>query len=238
MNKIKEYFKDPMIVILCGLLVFITLGMGISGCVSGTGNKTVICIDAAYGETNKGYEGIVSETEVSGKVADELSKLLESNRKFQVVRTDRRQSVKERCAAINESYVDFVISIHGAVDLDGSVQGMKNIASVPANVNSAASLKMAESVSNAFKNDMNAIFTGYMYYKPDGDMFIKEYIDETDTSTYPYDTYDLLQDCNKPVVISEYCHVTSQKDTDTWCNEKGYEKAAQLYYQAILKYYE
>lgn len=238
MNRIKEYFHDPMIVILAGLLVFLTLGTGISGCVNNSGSKTVICIDAAYGEKNKGYEGIVDEAEVSGKVADELESLLKSNRKFKVVRTDRSQSAKERSAFINESSADAVISIHCAQNADSSVTGMKNIAQIPSVTSTQSSLKLAQCISDAFKDDTDSVFTGYMYYRSEDDMIFKEYIDASDTTTYPYDTYDILQNCKKTAVVTELCHNTSQSDVDNWCNEKGYKKAAELYYQAILKYYE
>ena len=238
MNRIKEYFHDPMIVILAGLLVFLTLGTGISGCVNNSGNKTVICIDAAYGNSNKGYEGIVDEAEVTGKVADELESLLKSNRKFKVIRTDRSQSAKERSTFINESSIDAVISIHCAADADSSVTGMKNIAQVPATANAESSLKLAQYVSDAFKDEADSVFTGYMYYRSEDDMTFKEYVDASDTTTYPYDTYDILQNCTKTAIVTEFCHITSQNDVDNWCNEKGYKKAAELYYQAILKYYE
>ena len=238
MNRIKEYFHDPMIVILAVLLVFLTLGTGISGCVNNSGNKTVICIDAAYGDSNKGYEGIVDEAEVTGKVADELESLLKSNRKFKVIRTDRSQSVKQRSTFINESAADAVISIHCAQDADSSVTGMKNIAQVPSVTGANSSLKLAQCISDAFKNDADSVFTGYMYYRSEDDTVLKEYVDASDTTTYPYDTYDLLQNCTKTPVVTELCHNTSQSDVDNWCNEKGYKKAAQLYYQAILKYYE
>lgn len=238
MKRIKDYFHDPMVVILAGLLVFLSLGTGISGCVNSSDNKTVICIDAAYGDSNKGYEGIVDEAEVTGKVGDELESLLKSNRKFKVIRTDRSQSVKERSTFINESSADAVISIHCAEDADSSVTGMKNIAQVPSVNSSESSLKLAKCVSDAFKDDEDSVFTGYLYYRPEDDMVFKEYVDALDTTTYPYDTYDLLKDCTKTAIITEYCHITSQSDVDAWCNEKGYKKAAELYYQAILKYYE
>lgn len=238
MNRIKDYFHDPMIVILAVLLVFLTFGTGISGCVNNSGNKTVICIDAAYGDDNKGYEGIVDEAEVTGKVADELESLLKSNRKFKVIRIDRSQSAKERSTFVNESSADMVISIHCAEDTDSSVSGMKNVAEIPSSSLNASSLKLAQYISDAFKADSDSVFTGYMYYRTEDDMTFKEYVDSNDTTTYPYDTYDLLQNCTKIAVVSEFCHITSQNDVDNWCNEKGYKKAANLYYQAILKYYE
>ena len=45
-NQLIENLKDPMIIILAALLIFLTCGTAISGC---RGRNTVIALDAAFG---------------------------------------------------------------------------------------------------------------------------------------------------------------------------------------------
>ena len=85
MKKLSEFLKkvewrDPMILILCGLLLFLVVGNGIHGIAEMSEKETVICIDAAFGGSLSGYEGKIDEAEVTGKVADELASLLDQNR--------------------------------------------------------------------------------------------------------------------------------------------------------------
>lgn len=94
LEKIRSFeWKDPMVIILVCLLVFLVTGTSIKGCLQMTAERKTVCIDGAFGGSFKGYEGIVNEAEVTGKVVDELAALLEKDRDFKVIRTDRSKTV-------------------------------------------------------------------------------------------------------------------------------------------------
>lgn len=242
MKKLSEFLKkvewrDPMILILCGLLLFLVVGSGIHGIAEMSEKETVICIDAAFGGSLSGYEGKIDEAEVTGKVADELASLLDQNRNFRIIRTDRSDSVKQRTEQINREKPDFVLSIHAGGSMNPDDNGMHNICALPNAENADASMKMAECISDSFADNMDHVFTGYMYYCKSGDAYEMKYVDQKKTEKSSSETYQMLQLSGVPTVISDFCRVTSVSDVKNWCNEKGYKKAAQLYYQAILNYY-
>ena len=101
LEKIRSFeWKDPMVIILVCLLVFLVTGTSIKGCLQMTAERKTVCIDGAFGGSFKGYEGIVNEAEVTGKLVDELAALLEKDRDFIVIRTDRSKTVSERVEMI------------------------------------------------------------------------------------------------------------------------------------------
>ncbi|MGM9941471.1 MAG: N-acetylmuramoyl-L-alanine amidase [Bulleidia sp.] len=234
-EEIREKLKDPMLVILAGLLVFLTLGTGIHGCTQLSRDKKVICIDAAYGGSLNGYEGIVNESEVTAKTADQLVSLLEEDRNYTVVRTTSGSSVSDRLQQIAKLQPDLVISIHAEGSMDGK-SGMRNCVQLKTNAHYESSVRLAQCISEAFES-CTETFTGTMYYQPleDG-VFARKDVDLSDSAEFTWDTWSILS-CNCPAVVSDLCHVSSQSDVDLWCNDKGYETAAKLYYEAVNTYY-
>lgn len=237
LEKIRSFeWKDPMVIILVCLLVFLVTGTSIKGCLQMTAERKTVCIDGAFGGSFKGYEGIVNEAEVTGKVVDELAALLEKDRDFKVIRTDRSKTVSERVEMIRNTDASLVLSIHADGSLDPSASGMRNSVLKTGDVHRDDSIRFAQCIAAAFSESCE-VDNGTMLYEPlEGGVVSRKDTALTDTTVYTYDTWAIM-DCEKVTVVSDLCHVTSQKDVDTWCHEEGYRKAAGLYYQAIRNYY-
>lgn len=231
--------KDPMVIILVILLVFLTCGTAFGGCVNH--NRKVIELDAAYGGDNSGYAGIVKEADVTQKTVDALVKLLNEDGGYDVKLTHEAgtsASVKERSAKINRDKPDFVLSIHADGSPDASLSGQYIYADIPTDSHHADSLKLADFIKKAFTDETWKPQAGYLYYQPfDHNTFQLKQVGEDDTRDYKLDTWDLMKQCDAPVVISDAFHVSNQADVDTWANDKGYQKAAENYYKAIRDYY-
>ena len=237
LEKIRSFeWKDPMVIILVCLLVFLVTGTSIKGCLQMTAERKTVCIDGAFGGSFKGYEGIVNEAEVTGKLVDELAALLEKDRDFIVIRTDRSKTVSERVEMIRNTDASLVLSIHADGSLDPSASGMRNSVMKTRDVHRDDSIRFAQCIANAFSGSLD-VHNGTMLYKPlEGGVVSRKDTDLTDTTVYTYDTWSIM-DCEKVTVVSDLCYVTCQKDVDTWCHEEGYRKAAGLYYRAIRNYY-
>lgn len=236
---LKENLKDPMVIILTVLLVFLTCGTALGGCHSQ--NQKVIELDAAYGGDNTGYAGIVKEADVTQKTVDALSALLEKDGNYRVELTHEAgtsSSVDQRADKIQKDKPDFVLSIHAGGSPDASVSGQYIYADIPTDQNHDASLKLADFIQKAFTNDSWKPQKGYLYYQPfDDNTFQLKQVSSDDTKDYKLDTWELMEKTDVPVVISDAFHVTNQSDVDTWANDKGYQKAAENYYKAIRDYY-
>lgn len=232
---VKTELRDPMIIILACLLVFLTLGTGIHGCMQLTRDRKVICIDAAYGGSLNGFEGIVNEAEVTAKTADQLVSLLEEDRNYRVVRTTAGSSVESRLQEIEKLKPDLLLSIHAEGSMDGR-SGMRNSVQLKSSDHYDSSVKLAQCISDAFAGSTDT-FTGTMYYQPleDG-MYARKDVDLSDSAVFTWDTWSILN-CDCTAVVSDLCHVSDQSDVDLWCNDSGYETAAKLYYEAIDGYY-
>lgn len=235
----KPDLKDPMVIILVILLVFLTAGTAFSGC---AGNKKVIELDAACGGDNTGYAGIVKEADVTQKIVDQLSELLTKDGSYQVKLTHEpgtSASVAERAAKIRDDKPDLVLSIHADGSPDASRSGQYVYADIPSDKNHDQSLKMADFIVKSFKTGKWKPQAGYLYYQPfDNNTYQMKQVKEDDTKDYKLDTWSLMEKTDVPVVISDQFYVSCQSDVDTWANEKGYQKAAQNYYKAIRDYYD
>ena len=236
-DRIRSFeWKDPMVIILVCLLLFLVAGTSIKGCLQLSVERKTVCIDGAFGGSLKGYEGIVDEAEVTGKVAEELVTLLNKDRNFKVITTDRSASVLQRVEKIRKSDASLVLSIHADGSMDPSADGMRNSVMKTGDVHRDDSILFAQCIEKAFSSTVQ-VSNGTMLYEPlEGDIVSRKDVPFSDTTVYTYDTWTIMN-CEKVTVVSDLCHVTSQKDVDTWCNEEGYRTAAQLYYQAIREYY-
>lgn len=220
------------------LLVFLTVGTSVSGCKK---SKTVIELDAAYGGDNTGYQGIINESDFTESVVEKLAELLSDDSHFEVLLTHEAgtsSTVSERSAKINQDQPDIVLSIHASGTPDASRSGQEVYADTPTSSTHENSLKLAQCIQTAFTSDTWTPTVDYLYYKPfDDDSYQLEIIDSSDTTDYGLETWDLMENCDVPVVISDQIYVTNQSDIDTWASDDGYQKAAELYYAAIKSYY-
>ncbi len=236
--KIKKQWKDPMVIILVILLVFLTIGTALSGCHQ---SKIVIALDAAYGGEDTGYQGIINESDFSQSVVEKLASLLEADSHFEVLLTHeagKTSSVEERSQKINQEQPDIVLSIQASGTPDTSRSGQEIYVDIPSSSTHDSSLKLAQAIAQSFTSSTWTPSVDYLYYKPfDDDSYQLEIIDSADTTDYQLETWELMEKCNVPVVISDQIYVTNQSDIDTWASESNYQKAAECYYSAIKNYY-
>lgn len=237
-NQLIENLKDPMIIILAALLIFLTCGTAISGC---RGRKTVIALDAAFGGEDTGYQGIINEADFTESVVEKLAVLLTDEGHFDVVLThdaSTSATVEDRVNKIKQDGADIVLSIHATGTPDATRNGQQIYADIPTKTTHDASLKLANCIHDAFTSDTWTPSVNYLYYQSfDDDSYQIETVASDDTNDYQLETWDMMEKCDVPVVICNQIYVTNQTDIDTWANEAGYQKAAEAYYQAIKNYY-
>lgn len=236
--KIKKQWKDPMVIILVILLVFLTIGTAISGM---HGSKIIIALDAAYGGEETGYQGIINESDFAESVVEKLATLLNEDSHFEVLLTHESgttSSLEERINKINQNQPDIVLRIQASGTPDTSRSGQEIYADIPSSTSHDQSLKLAQCIAESFTSSSWNPTVDYLYYQPfDDDSYQLEIIDSTDTTDYQLETWELMEKCNVPVVISDQIYVTNQSDIDLWASEASYQKAAENYYSAIKKYY-
>jgi N-acetylmuramoyl-L-alanine amidase len=240
MSRIKKLkFRDPMIAVLCALLVFLMMGTAWAGCI---GKKTIkIELDAAYGGDNTGYAGIINESDFTQAQVDALTEVLNEDGHFAVLLTHesgKSASVAERAEKIKTDKPAAVLSIHAGGTPDASITGMSVYADIPTMKTNSDSLNTGTAVQKAFTSDSWTPTLGYLYYTPLGDDYQLTKVDAKDTKDYKLDTWEMMEKIDDiPVVIVDQIHVSNQSDVDTWANKKGYKKAAKLYCQALKDAY-
>jgi N-acetylmuramoyl-L-alanine amidase len=234
-------WKDPIVIVLCTILVFLTFGSAMGVATGVSKNAVKVEIDAAYGGTDTGYEGIVNEADVTENIVNELEKLLKNDRRFKVYRTHAAGtalSVAERAAKIKKDDPMVVVSVHADGSPNIDLSGMHVYAEVPGNANHEASLNLANCISKAFTSETWPAYTGYLYYQPTDteNQYELKYVPASDTADYHMDTFELMKQCDMPVVVTSQFYVTNQSDVDQWASSDGYYKAAVDLYDALCEY--
>jgi len=202
----------------------------------------VVELDTGHGGDDPGNTGLINESDFNIGVATQLEKLLKADSRFKVILSHpftEGASVDEKAAKINADKPDIVLSIHANADAhNADKSGMQIYADIPSSASHAQSLKVADAVRDAFTADNWKPGVYYYYYKEiKPEVYVIDLKDESDTADYSESTLRIMQECEVPVVEIEQIYVTSQGDVDTWANEDGYQKAAQLYYQALKSVY-
>lgn len=234
-------WRDPIVMILCALLIFLTVGSTVNAFSGVNKNAVRIELDAAYGGDETGYEGLVKESEVTANIVNELESLLKKDKRFRVYRTTaagQTATLAERAAKIKKDNPMIVLSIHagGSPNVDRS--GMHVYAETPADKNHTASLKLANNIAGTFKDDTWTAETGYLYYQPveGSDQYELLFTGADDTKDYQLDTFGLMKQCDMPVVVTDQFYVTNEADVQRWANSDGYYDAAVKLYQALCDY--
>ena len=73
LDKLKIDFRDPMVILLCCLLIFLSGGSLLFGNAQG---HFTLELDAAFGGDNPGYTGFIDEASVNEKTVNALEDLL------------------------------------------------------------------------------------------------------------------------------------------------------------------
>lgn len=234
-------WKDPIVVLLCVILLFLTAGSTLNACTGSAKNAVRVELDAAYGGSETGYQGIVNEAEVSENIVNDLEALLKKDRRFKVFRTHEAgtaATIAQRVAKIEKDNPMFVLSIHADGHPDADLTGMHVYAKTPSQKNYEASLKLADAVASSFVSDTWPVSTGYLYYQLDqaSNTYQMKFVSEDDTTDYKLDSFELMKQCSLPVVVTNQFYVTNQSDVSTWANTDGYQKAAEQLYHALCSY--
>ncbi len=238
MNDLKKIqWKDPLVVILCGLLVFLTIGSFFSGCGSRSQKSGIkVVIDAAKGNA---WEGEVNEADATAAVKDELVSRLESDGRF-IVYDAGSGSVADRVNEINKDNVDVVLSIRADGSPDQTKSGTYAYAQLPETKTHDASLKLAQDVISSFDEDKRTAQAGYLYFEElKDDVYNPVFVEAgQDTSDYDgKDTLELLEKCEVPAVSVNVLYVSNEDDVKTYGNEDGYSTLAKNLYRALCEYY-
>ena len=195
-----------------------------------------VMLDNAHGGDNSGYQGIISEDEYNEHVIDALAAKLEAHTDYTVVRTHQdgqAMAVSTRVDVINSSKADLVLSVRCHDGMSPNFVGTMIFAQPAVSPHHADSVAFARALAEAFQSKDITCTTGYFYNHPIKVGYFQEHLvpleDETD---YQEETYDLMK-ADAPVAIVSQINVNAQEDVDAWATEEGYEKAADLYYQAI-----
>lgn len=234
-------WKDPIVMILCAILIFLTFGSAFGACTGTLKNAVTVELDAAYGGGDTGYQGLVNEADVTENIVNDLEALLKKDRRFKVLRSHEAgtaATVAERAEKINKDNPLFVLSVHADGSPNAELSGMHVYAEIPSEKYHEASLRLAQAVADTFKSDDWTVDTGYLYFQPyeeTGNYELK-FVTSDDLTDYKLDTFALMKQCDMPVVVTNQFYVTNQADVDKWANDAGYQQAAQDLYDALCDY--
>lgn len=234
-------WKDPIVKILCVILVFLTCGSTFGACTGVSKNAVKVELDAAYGGDSRGYEGIVSEADVSENIVNDLEALLKKDRRFKVYRTHEAgtaATVAQRVEKIKKDDPMLVLSIHADGSPNVELTGMHVYAEIPGQKYHDASLRLAQAIAEPFTSDTWKADTGYLYYEPQEgtENYQIKSVASDDLTNYKLSTFELMEESPALVVVSNQFYVTNQADVDRWANDDGYHEAAVNLYNALCDY--
>lgn len=249
--------------ILCALLIIelvVSFGTNNSGCLEAmygiarctgymptvaqaSSSPYVIAIDPGHGGTDTGAQAIVEEYQVIDKTASYLYDLLSADENFTPIytRTDADPDSSERARIANSSNAQLFISIHANSDSHKSSKGFECFPTPPGRTFHQQSLEFAQLVvenmreaGHTIRGDEQKSGIKYAYYYGKE----KKIVDSSDTKVRSRKSFGVLEKTNCPRVLVEQCFITNYSDVENWATDQGCERAAQLYYQAIKKFFE
>ena len=242
-RNLKFRLKDPMVLILFCLLVFLTSGMTMKACEKKEIIRYRVELDAAYGGDNPGLTGIINEADVNEKVINALEDLMVQDERFIVYRTHTAgsgASVLESAEKIKKDKPDLVLSIHAAYSPSSSQSGTRLYPSLEGSAKTP-SLKFAQEIFDEFEKEEDwAVSVNRLYYLQQAEgtvaVVIRDYTDDFNEEDGNV-TWTLLMKTDVPCVIAEQFFISSQADINRWDNEEGYRLIAEKYYSAFCDYF-
>ena len=236
--KKKKKLKNPAVLILAALLLFLIIGVSLSGLIGGPG--ITVAIDAAYGGDQTGYTGFINESDYNEGVVNALCERLAQDDRITLYRTHEAgtaHSVLNTAKEVNEKKADIVLSIHAGYDPDPAVTGMRIYTEKPSTEEYERSLNFAETIQKAFQDEIGTEIDCMYYEKIGEDKYQMKVVPAADTADYELDTWTLMEKTVVPVVVTEQIYVSNESDVEKWANPEAYAKTAELYYQAICEYF-
>ncbi len=243
-RKLKYSLNDPMVAVLCGLLLFLTTGCLFAGS-SDSRMEFRIELDAAFGGANKGFTGFIAESDINEKTVNALEELLSKDERFVVLRTHPAGSeaaVLDSAAKINEDQPELVLSIHGGWDPDEKVSGTRVYTNLEGRKGEKEAKKFADEIVASFSaEDWNAT-ENYLYYREQagGTYSIEVTEASAEQPEFAEDeipvTWTLLENTEIPAVVVEQFFISNKTDIGRWDNPEGYQLIAEKYYSALCRY--
>lgn len=239
LDKLKIDFRDPMVILLCCLLIFLSGGSLLFGNAQG---HFTLELDAAFGGDNPGYTGFIDEASVNEKTVNALEDLLKQDERFTVLRTHESATgaaVSETAEKIKADGPDMVLSIHAGWSPSASDSGTRIYTDLPGTPGSQEAQKFAQEIQKAFSaEDWNASLNYLYYHQAQGNTWtvdIRDMAAEQPSEESP-STWTLFEKTDVPCVIAEQFFISNKADIERWNNDQGYQLIAQKYYSAICAY--
>lgn len=199
-----------------------------------------VVLDAGHGGVDVGSSGVIDEVELTEQTVAALTERLKADGRFRAVLTreaGQGMSIDDRNHKAVRIQPDLLLSVHANAEESGTAEGFECYPAVPGMENHEVSMAFAlilaeemEAAGSALRGG-NGVRFGY-YVNGDEKLLV----DSTDTTIYSYDTFGILKHLDCAAVLVEQCFVTNAADVERFGTEEGCQKAAQAYYQAILRY--
>jgi len=220
--KLRKEFKDPMVIVLCCLLCFLTLGSLISGKKSKA--KYIIGIDVK----DSGYEGLVNEVDVIKEISSRLVDKLNDNELYDVVVNEG--SINNRVDGYDECNV--VLSLMA----DGSASEETSGTYIYVNDNNSDYHDESVKFGKAIQKNFDGSLVKYLYYNEvSNDTYAYKIVDIDNSEDL--DTFAIMERVDKPVVVFNAFYVTNSDEVNKYANSDGYELIATNLYNSICDNY-
>ena len=210
----------------------------------------VVAIDPGHGGVNPniGAEDWGSEadglreSDITLRTARLLYDKLAADGRFAPVLTaDGSAYLKpsERAAAARDAGADLLLSIHLNCDASTATHGLECYAAPPHLAANAESVRFGRLVTAAFRDELGLTLRGqdgvrYLYFDANDARVIAE---SSDTTPRTDPTFTVLEDCACPAVLVEEGFITNAADREMVCRDDACEKAAEMYYQCIVRFF-
>ena len=241
----KKRKTNPLLIILFSLVGLLSVGVCILLFLNRGGlpsSKFEVMLDAGHDSNEVGYTSSIQEYEYTQEVTSRLYTLLEGNSDIKVSLThekDQPLTLEKRLEVIEREKPDMIVSIHAGYDPSPNMRGMRIITQLPSNPKHEQSVLVAKEIQKAFDDETNFVAVGYYYYVPThNEMFALSFVPVEDKTEKEFETLTILQNDKYPTVVVEGFNINNPEEVATFTSEEGYQKAAEQYYKAILKYIE
>lgn len=211
----------------------------------------VVAIDPGHGGINPNIgaedwgceaDGL-RESDITLRTARLLYDKLAADARFAPVLTaDGSTYLKpsERAAAAQAAGADLLLSIHLNSDAGAATNGLECYAAPPRLAANAESVRFGRLVTAAFRDELGLTLRGwdgvrYLYFDANDARVVAE---SSDTTPRNDPTFTVLEDCACPAVLVEEGFISNAGDRETVCSDDGCERAAEIYYECIVSFFE
>ena len=237
-KKKKRRRKLSKVFILLCLSFLVILGCVLVFTLKSCGNKEdkiTIAVDAGHDASQPGFTGIISEYEYTSKMSTVLAEKLKEDKNYKVILThqiDEDMPIAGRVDNVKDA--DIILTIHASSSSDTNASNM-HIISKPSTLKGySQSRKVTEKIAEKLENSTAC----YAYYEPVNDTeFGVKYVDITDETKYDYETMELMEAVDIPVVEIDGMYVTSQSDVDTYMSDEKMNEVADKIVEALKEVY-